>query len=891
MTMLGSSTDLIRLQPQQAQPSGLKEYNLLTGSDALTFAGHAQPLDQVRLNRLKFGRLTFNPQKSAMAEMQKRGVLVVGANGLMGSAILQNARQGLFNAYAMEMDPLDAKKAIETTTQKISAAKGKFISEAQYKTIMRDCKAEALSLKTADGQPAKLPPAGIVIEAIVESLSAKKALFKNLENMLPADTIFATNTSSLSVDDIAEGMQHPERVIGLHYFMPAVTNQLVEIIPGRKTDPAVVEKVKKFAEAIGKVPYVVTKDSPAFVANRLLLTVMAAEAMHLYEDGWGDAKTIDKVANRLFWPMAADIPALKDILLPPFAFIPKYGKLGVDIAKNFGRMGEYYKPSSILLNEHERVQGVLAGMADERRALQEIKRAYEQVMTQILEHQGSQVKGKPDETYQRLEEERKALDAEVTELERKMADRMREAQYFPNGLPTPPNLRSEPLEVRQKVIEQRLIGAYHVAMRQMVAEGLTTFDDVDNMAALGFKWKMKPRSPEEIEAAVNAMRKRYGDQLPIPDLKDPGRKWIKVSPVSRDGVMTITLNRVQDLMGKENFHTLGTPTLKAIKAAVEEANADPKVKTIVFAANGGTIFSGGANLDEVRGNTDLGQMAAMVQLGRETMDTIANSPKVTIAKVNGGTYGGGVELALACDYILASDQASFALPEINWGIVPAWGGTERLPQKVGKPMAKALILNGKTKIGVLSEYDKKFPMVRTIVNNVLRWDMDTSGYGLDAKTAQELGLVQMVVPHALLNDAVEQVLQNGAQLSKPDPRRGLSTFKAPEDYPEALRRKYKLDTIEADTRRRVGAFSRAAWAMANGLIDKSDTPEAGHFNPAELKAIVRDAAAKNEKLEELIATQVTYAKGDKKKSYAELALALLVNRQLIPGALKNMTGR
>ncbi|HEY9687685.1 MAG TPA: 3-hydroxyacyl-CoA dehydrogenase/enoyl-CoA hydratase family protein [Coleofasciculaceae cyanobacterium] len=839
------------------------------------------------LAKLHFGlsKLSFDPTRSPMAELQRRGVMVIGANGLMGRDILQNARQGLFTVHAIEMDPLDANTAIEKTDQKIAAAKQNgYVDSDAYNQIMTGGKANALTrisgAKLTDIKnplpytKQDFPNCGIVIEAIFEDINAKKALFHNLEAVLPKDTILATNTSSLSVNEMAEVLkpENRKRFIGLHYFMPAISNQLVEIIPSKYTDPAVVEKVRRFVEANGKVPVIIGKDSPAFVANRLLMSVMATEALKLYEEGYGDSKTIDKVAKKLFWPMGVGIKSAEEKMMPPFVLINKYRALAVEIAKNCEKLGDGFKVSPVLMAEHERVQKLtrerLKPLKDELAFQRE---AYNKLRDQILALQGKQTHYKKDADYQQLVKNRDMQDAKLKNLEAGVEELEKQAQYFPNGLPAPSNLRSESLPVREKMIEERLSKAYHDSARQMVNEGLCSLEDVDNIARLGFKWAI----PEAEQAEE--------------------RSWIKVSPV-KNGVLSIKLDRVQDLMGKANFNTIGISTAKAIEKAVKEAN-NPKVKTIVFEANGGSIFSGGANLEEVLGNDDLKKMTALVEQGRAMMDTIAKSPKVTIAKVNGGAYGGGGELALACDYIVASDQASFSWPEVNWGIVPAWRGTKFLPQKIGKPLAKALILNGRTKTGLVSGFDKNMPGFAKLVNNVLGWDMDKPGFSLDVKDAQKLGLVQLVVPHAQLNDAMEQILENPGALEKPEPaysQRGLKQFQKPEDYPEDIRRKFRLDTIVDETHPLKHALTRPAWELANRLIDVSDHPEkADHFESAELQAAITSAAQKNEKLTELLDAGLSFAKYGQysKKGIGTLLKSVLLNQQIVPGTVQALTSK
>jgi 3-hydroxybutyryl-CoA dehydrogenase len=133
--------------------------------------------------------------------------------------------------------------------------------------------------------------ADVIIEAVVERLDVKQKLFAELEQVNDARTIFATNTSSLSVTDISAGLKHPSRVVGLHFFNPAHLMKLVEVIAGRRTDSALMEVIKKFASSLGKIP-VTAKDSPGFIVNRVARPYYL-ESLKLLEEQAADVETVD----------------------------------------------------------------------------------------------------------------------------------------------------------------------------------------------------------------------------------------------------------------------------------------------------------------------------------------------------------------------------------------------------------------------------------------------------------------------------------------------------------------------------------------------------------------------------------------------------------------------
>jgi 3-hydroxybutyryl-CoA dehydrogenase len=133
--------------------------------------------------------------------------------------------------------------------------------------------------------------AGIVIEAIIEDLAAKRALFREIEKRVPADAVLATNTSSLSVTEVAAGCEHPARVGGLHFFNPPPLMKLVEVVGGLRTEPGVVEALVEFARRIGKHP-VVAADSPGFVVNHAG-RAYGPEALRIVSQGIASPQEID----------------------------------------------------------------------------------------------------------------------------------------------------------------------------------------------------------------------------------------------------------------------------------------------------------------------------------------------------------------------------------------------------------------------------------------------------------------------------------------------------------------------------------------------------------------------------------------------------------------------
>jgi enoyl-CoA hydratase/carnithine racemase len=142
-------------------------------------------------------------------------------------------------------------------------------------------------------------------------------------------------------------------------------------------------------------------------------------------------------------------------------------------------------------------------------------------------------------------------------------------------------------------------------------------------------------------------------------------------------------------------NAFNTATMNDLEAAFDAAIADPDVKAIVITGAGQYAFVAGADINELKEMAgDAGAAKAFIQRGQDVFSKIEASPKPVIAAVNAAAAGGGLELALACHMRIAADKARFGVPEITLGLIPGWGGTQRLPRVVGRSKATEMILTG-----------------------------------------------------------------------------------------------------------------------------------------------------------------------------------------------------
>lgn len=225
--------------------------------------------------------------------MQKIGV--VGA-GTMGSGIANLAAISGFQVMLRDIH----ESFLESALSRIEGFLDKRVAKEKM-TIQQ--KADVLERITTTTDIEDLKDSDIVIEAIIEDLSLKKDVFSQLDAILREDAIIATNTSSMSITEIAEVTKRPDRVAGMHFFNPAQVMKLVEVIRGFKTSDETIKKIKALAEQMNKVPIEVKKDTPGFIVNRIMIPQFI-EAVKLLEEGVATAEDIDKaVTLGLNYPM------------------------------------------------------------------------------------------------------------------------------------------------------------------------------------------------------------------------------------------------------------------------------------------------------------------------------------------------------------------------------------------------------------------------------------------------------------------------------------------------------------------------------------------------------------------------------------------------------------
>jgi 3-hydroxybutyryl-CoA dehydrogenase len=243
--------------------------------------------------------------------MEIKKICVLGA-GLMGSGIAQVSAEAGYEVFMRDIEDRFVQGGLNIIKKNYERAisKGKMTKE-QADALLSKVKG---TLDIAEG----VKGAQVVIEAVIENMDLKKQVYKELDQLCAKDTILATNTSGLSITEIASMTKRPEKVIGMHFFNPVPVMKLVEIIKGQSTSEETFMVIRALSEKLGKTPITVN-EAPGFAVNRILVP-MINEAIFVLQEGIASAEDIDKGmvlgANHPIGPLAlADLVGLDTLLM------------------------------------------------------------------------------------------------------------------------------------------------------------------------------------------------------------------------------------------------------------------------------------------------------------------------------------------------------------------------------------------------------------------------------------------------------------------------------------------------------------------------------------------------------------------------------------------------
>jgi enoyl-CoA hydratase / 3-hydroxyacyl-CoA dehydrogenase len=512
-----------------------------------------------------------------------------------------------------------------------------------------------------------------VIEAVPERMEVKQAVFAELDAVTPGHAILASNTSSLSITEIGDATLRPEKVVGFHYFYPAAVMPLIEVIAGEDTSGETVQAAVNFAQAIKKNP-ITCGEVPGFVVNRILNSGIS-EVWRAQEEQGLSIKAIDEGVG------AANVVPMGPYFLINLLGLDTVLHVAEHLEASYGE--RFYVPKS---------------------------------MQQLVADGKLGAKTGGDGFYDPQGQANVAGDAE------------------------PDVAQLVELLVLKTFVEAALV----------LEEGVATHRDIDvgMMAGAGLDprrglfppfMKADMEGLDTVLERLEQAQERHGERFaaptvlrrlvaqgrlgqktgqgfyayPQPDAEQPGGEAAVVKLETRGDVAIAWLaNGMMNSIAPQVIDDLGQ-----VWAAARAGG----VRALVLASSNPLLFSAGADIkaftqmDAARGEQLVDDAHALLkELGEEGV--------ATVAAVNGLAFGGGCELAMACDVRLAARSAVFGQPEIKLGIIPGFGGTQRLPRLVG-------------------------------ANKAL--EMNLTGEAIGAEEAWEFGLVnRVVIDHELLDTAL-----------------------------------------------------------------------------------------------------------------------------------------
>jgi enoyl-CoA hydratase/3-hydroxyacyl-CoA dehydrogenase len=559
-------------------------------------------------------------------------IAVLGA-GAMGHGIAYVSAMAGYEVWVRDIDQKFLDKALANIQKMLEKAvtKGKMKEEKAKEVLGR--LHFTLDMKEA------VEGAELVIEAVPEILDLKKKVFEEVQQHASPECIFATNTSGLSITEIAGVTDRPEKFMGLHFFNPVPVMQLVEVIRGEKTADSTIEYGVNFVKSIGKTPVVVKKDVEGFIVNRCLVPYLAL--------------AIDDVGRGVATKEEIDA-TMKFTYAFPMGPIELGDFVGLDILYYGGEQWSLVPNADIL---KERIEKKELGMKTGK-GFYDWSKGRPEIPKELA--------GKYDAL--RLIAPMVNIAAGLIEMGVASAEEVDLAMKLGTNMPKGPCELGD--EAGLDVVVKKLEELYE-------EKKLDVLKPVELLKKMVSEGKLGKKSGE-------GFYNYRGEEAAF--------KNLIIEKDEENRIAKIVLNRPHRL------NALSFELLDEIELALKKLAKDDDVRVVIFTGAGDKSFSAGFDLQEALADPSTLKPAnsAMVSArGQEVFTAIEKFPKPVIAAINGYAFGGGCELTLACDFRIMSRAGKIGLTEAAIGLIPGWGGTQRMAKLVGMAKAKELILLAK----------------------------------------------------------------------------------------------------------------------------------------------------------------------------------------------------
>jgi len=486
-----------------------------------------------------------------------------------------------------------------------------------------------------------------VIEAVPEVVEIKTDVYEEVEAHAPDHAVFATNTSSLSITRLSEVTDRPEQFCGMHFFNPPVRMDLVEVISGAHSSEETLETIEALAEDFGKTPVRVHRDEPGFVVNRVLVPLMNEAAWLVSED----EATVAEVDSTTKFDMGL-----------PMGSFELADLTGIDVAYHVleymhEELGDAYEPAPLLVEKVEAEElGQKSGTG----------------FYDYEDGEGAQI---PTDAQSDLVEDRllAAMANQVAFLIGKdvaSPDAIDRAMQLGAGFPDGPAKLADDvgLEHLRGVLEDAHEGTGHP------------------------RYEPAPYLAEAAEAG--------GFHAAVDGGAATGSGAAGAGGAGAPDFDTIRIEHPGDRVGKlvidrpHRMNTISPELLEELSTALEDLEDDEEVRSILLVGAGDRAFSAGADVQSMAAGADPLSAVELSRTGQRVFGELERSDLPVVAGIDGYCLGGGMELATGADLRIASDRSELGQPEHNLGLLPGWGGTQRLQRIVGTGRAKEIIFTG-----------------------------------------------------------------------------------------------------------------------------------------------------------------------------------------------------
>jgi enoyl-CoA hydratase/3-hydroxyacyl-CoA dehydrogenase len=649
---------------------------------------------------------------------------VVGA-GTMGGEIAQAIASSDVPVVLKDIDQKFVDAGLEKAREVTQGQLGRLVKKEKLTQEQADARVEeVMGLITGATDYEDFGDVDLVVEASPEKMEIKKQVFAELDEVTPGRAILASNTSSLSITEMAEATLRPDKVCGFHFFYPASVMPLVEIVEGSDTSGETVQAAINFAQTIRKQP-ITCAEVPGFVVNRILNSAVS-EIWRAQEEQGLSIKKVDEAIT------AANVAPMGPFFLGDLLGLDTIVHVAEHLKESYG--DRFYVHQGMKQKVEEGKLGAKTGGEG------------------LYSDGEPQVKGDGDPDGEALAElmQLKAIVEACMLLEEGVCT-VREIDL---GM-----MAGAGMDPRRGIFPP-FMGADMKGLDE-VLEGLERAQNEhgDRFAA--------PRTLKRLVAQGRTGQKSGQGFYAYPQA-DEGDQTETVKLETRDDVAIAWLaNPPMNAVSPQVIKDLGT-VWQRLKDA-----GDIRAKLIYSSIP--VVFSAGADIKAFTKMDDPAAGKELVDSGHALLRELGSGRIATVAAVNSIAFGGGCEVAMACDFRIAAQSAIFGQPEIKLGIIPGFGGTQRLPRLVGPEKALEMNLVGD---GITASEALEYGLANRVVpdhelfETALAWARKLAG---QAPVAVEQ--VKKVSNKGDLDEGIEAEKEGfAAAFSSQDAREGISAF-------------------------------------------------------------------------------------------------------------------